>query len=1447
MTAPSAAYPFSPSPSSPEIYSDAQSSPDPSGRPNEERRRSKRESTASATRQREEAATRYPSPPPGNGGSSARRPVSIDASLVIPPFNPNNRRQPSSSPSPTVPSSDSSSSSRRNSQVQELLPPPPPPPPHHQYQGQRPMSVAAPVSSPSAPFIGGAAHSSTSGTTSGAAPPAGGQRVRQSVGYLPTSTTNTAVSLGPYPQLYTPHPMPRQKIYFGPYILLQTLGEGEFGKVKLGVHSERWGEDVAIKLIKRGNVDTAQRGEKVRREIEVLKAVRHPNIVRLYDVIETDKYIGIVLEYASGGELFDHILAHRYLKERDASRLFAQLISGVGYLHAKGIVHRDLKLENLLLDRNRNVQITDFGFANRFEDAGRDLMATSCGSPCYAAPELVVQEGKYVGTAVDVWSCGVILYAMLAGYLPYDDDPTNPEGDNINLLYKYIINTPLTFPEWITAEPRELLLLMLVPDPIKRCTIEDVMRHSWLRKFAAHFERTVAELEKQAQEQELWKRQALEAQRQFLVQQYAQQQAQAHQQQLQQQQTSGLGIMATGMMRNHTSTGPPSSGTRYKTAMAQSASQQAGLDMHAFPTTSVQEEESPASAPVPIRENRTSIVLPGAVGRRAGNNSFGASSPPTTQTQRITVDADHFTFEPRVGGKSSNSGSSASGAAPTSVAMTPSFSAPPDPPSIPKQGDLMVVDMPRPSTSRQPSTSSRNSRRSSTTGRATPSTASIPRVLSAGAATSSNSSAEAASQRRKASYRATVQVEYDSEAAARNTSKRVEAPVPATPAEDVVMTPAPKTKTSDLPATPSSPLVEEAKETTGASTPPLVPLPTPSATPSTPKMESPSHVSTPKKRKSSADAAELEEVKALPSVPALAASKSDTLPAVPSTPTRSNPDADATPRAKKTSAPTPLTEFAETNRSRSGSGRFSLRSLLPGSTPGSPVASPRKAKTAERSESSSAIDEAANSERRKSRRQKAMSLQPFKSSASKASKAPSSSATISEAVSRPPTSTPKPAANSSSTRRGSMGPPPVPGSASTSRPSTRSSITVAPATPPSSSTGRSRDLEAAWASSNTPGSSAAPGSKAKSVMDWFRRRSTRAPGPSDAGSFSSVSTTSNGAQDMETRSTSSRRARPMSMMPSVPSRASTQTTSMASPAVTPSATPTLEPTPTVALTPSSAAPNPQSSPQSSRSVSGGAQSLVSSTTTSTKATTVSSNTTTTAVAKPALAAVAPQFVPARLRLHQGALDKHALTYRSPPEVMVEIRNALWKMGVEMIMETEFRVKCVRKSRKKAQQLQLAGVGFDPPAPNSTDGDHRELSNSSMSSRMSASPSMTSNLAQSPSMTLRGFFARKNSATTIGAASSALSSPDPLLSPVMTPSLSSGPIGGFLGSQQQQPAPIYGEGSSDSGDEVRFHVEITRVKHLERLYCVDLKRVKGSPWSYKHVYDQLLGALELGPS
>lgn len=232
----------------------------------------------------------------------------------------------------------------------------------------------------------------------------------------------------------------RKETTFGSYILGQTLGEGEFGKVKLG-----WKRDgsvqVAIKLIRRESLGTnPSRLPKIYREISILRDLSHPNIVRLHEMVETDRHIGIIMEYASGGELFDHILNNRYLKDNAARRLFAQLVSGVGYLHKKGIVHRDLKLENLLLDRNRNIIITDFGFANTFDPNDDldeeieynltnkefvkrmqldkinskgmrrgDLMQTSCGSPCYAAPELVVSDSLYTGRKVDVWSCGVIL------------------------------------------------------------------------------------------------------------------------------------------------------------------------------------------------------------------------------------------------------------------------------------------------------------------------------------------------------------------------------------------------------------------------------------------------------------------------------------------------------------------------------------------------------------------------------------------------------------------------------------------------------------------------------------------------------------------------------------------------------------------------------------------------------------------------------------------------------------------------------------------------------------------------------------------------------------------------------------------------------------------------------------------------------------------------------
>ncbi|KAG7662808.1 uncharacterized protein J8A68_003662 [[Candida] subhashii] len=284
----------------------------------------------------------------------------------------------------------------------------------------------------------------------------------------------------------TPGKRMHREIRFGNYILGSTLGEGEFGKVKLGWRKDgKHPSQVAIKLIKRSSIIKDSESEiKIHREINSLKLLNHPNIVNLVEVMKSGKYIGIVLEYASGGELFDYILHHKYLKENVAKKLFSQLVSGVDYMHSKGLIHRDLKLENLLLDKHQNVIISDFGFVNSYNREKSDLMKTSCGSPCYAAPELVLTQSPYEGRKVDIWSLGVILYAMLAGYLPFDDDPENEDGSDIIRLYHYICKTPLTFPEYVSPLARDLLRKIIIADPKKRITLDEIRTHAWLSPHA---------------------------------------------------------------------------------------------------------------------------------------------------------------------------------------------------------------------------------------------------------------------------------------------------------------------------------------------------------------------------------------------------------------------------------------------------------------------------------------------------------------------------------------------------------------------------------------------------------------------------------------------------------------------------------------------------------------------------------------------------------------------------------------------------------------------------------------------------------------------------------------------------------------------------------------------------------------------------------------------------
>jgi len=249
------------------------------------------------------------------------------------------------------------------------------------------------------------------------------------------------------------------------------LGIGTFGKVKVGFH-QLTGHKVAVKILNRQKIKNLDVVGKIRREIQNLKLFRHPHIIKLYQVISTPTDIFMVMEYVSGGELFDYIVKHGKLKEEDARRFFQQIISGVDYCHRHNVVHRDLKPENLLLDQSLNVKIADFGLSNMMTDG--EFLRTSCGSPNYAAPEVI--SGKlYAGPEVDIWSCGVVLYALLCGTLPFDDE-------HVTTLFRKIKSGVFPIPDYLNKSVVSLLCHMLQTDPMKRATVEDIRKHDWFTK-----------------------------------------------------------------------------------------------------------------------------------------------------------------------------------------------------------------------------------------------------------------------------------------------------------------------------------------------------------------------------------------------------------------------------------------------------------------------------------------------------------------------------------------------------------------------------------------------------------------------------------------------------------------------------------------------------------------------------------------------------------------------------------------------------------------------------------------------------------------------------------------------------------------------------------------------------------------------------------------------------
>ncbi|KAK8967900.1 CBL-interacting protein kinase 23 [Platanthera guangdongensis] len=264
------------------------------------------------------------------------------------------------------------------------------------------------------------------------------------------------------------------KIRVGRYELGRMLGEGSFAKVKLARNLET-GEYVAIKILDKEKLLRHKMIGQIKREISTMKLIKHPNVIRLYEVMASKIKIYIVLEFVTGGELFDKIATLGKMKEEDARKYFQQLINAVDYCHSRGVYHRDLKPENLLLDSSGFLKISDFGLSALAQQVRNDgLLHTTCGTPNYVAPEVINNKG-YDGAKADLWSCGVILFVLMAGYLPFEDE-------NLMSLYQKIFKADFSCPSWFSSSVKKLIKRILDPNPQTRITIEEVKESEWFKK-----------------------------------------------------------------------------------------------------------------------------------------------------------------------------------------------------------------------------------------------------------------------------------------------------------------------------------------------------------------------------------------------------------------------------------------------------------------------------------------------------------------------------------------------------------------------------------------------------------------------------------------------------------------------------------------------------------------------------------------------------------------------------------------------------------------------------------------------------------------------------------------------------------------------------------------------------------------------------------------------------
>ncbi|XP_019130302.2 serine/threonine-protein kinase SIK3 homolog isoform X4 [Larimichthys crocea] len=341
---------------------------------------------------------------------------------------------------------------------------------------------------------GGAAGSTAAGITHSARPTHAGMgsqnRAQPSSGISHSSRTSTATGCITNPGHTSATRPPPARV--GHYEIERTIGKGNFAVVKLATHIITKAK-VAIKIVDKTQLDD-ENLKKIFREVQIMKLLKHPHIIRLYQVMETERMIYLVTEYASGGEIFDHLVAHGRMAEKDARKKFKQIVAAVHFCHCRNIVHRDLKAENLLLDHNLNIKIADFGFSNLFSRG--QLLKTWCGSPPYAAPELF--EGKeYDGPKVDIWSLGVVLYVLVCGALPFD-------GSTLQNLRARVLSGKFRIPFFMSTDCEYLIRHMLVLEPSRRLTMEQICKNKWMRQGDPDpdFDRLIAECEQVKTERE---------------------------------------------------------------------------------------------------------------------------------------------------------------------------------------------------------------------------------------------------------------------------------------------------------------------------------------------------------------------------------------------------------------------------------------------------------------------------------------------------------------------------------------------------------------------------------------------------------------------------------------------------------------------------------------------------------------------------------------------------------------------------------------------------------------------------------------------------------------------------------------------------------------------------------------------------------------------------------